>query len=715
MIALDTESTGLDLYHGCRPYFVTTCDEEGTVSHWRWNVDPLTRKVAVDENDLGDINRSIEEADRIVLQNAKFDAGMLEAVGAFTRFPWEKVEDTMIAGHVLASNQPHNLTDMVMQYLGRDIEPFEKTLRKNVLECRRYCQRHLKEWRIASDNLDEMPSAGKEDWKADGWLPLVLANFIDQPINHPWKTCLEEYANVDSPATFKLWIVLEEQLNRRGLWKIYREKMKQLPILCGMEAKALTVNRTELCKLKGVYEAQSNADSETCIGIASSLGYNLQMPRSANNDSLINFVFGPLNLPAVKRSKKTGAPSLDKEVMETYLNTLEESSLGYQFIRALTNKRKKDTSINYLESYERFGLSIDSVDGWFKLHTNIKPVGTATTRLSSERPNSQNVSSKEDDEKHTLRDCFGPMPGREWWTFDAENIELRIPAYVSGERAMIELFERPNDPPYFGSNHLLACHILHPQLFDASLSCTRCGFEINGQASRRDSKFCSCIKKDSKIIDGRIFKLNHKEKYKRSKNGNFAVQFGAIETSGTADRAYGVPGGQAKIQKRLGKIADLNRSKIAFAERNGYVETMPDKNVCPELGYPLLCTRTANGSILPTVPLSYFVQGTSGWWMLKAMIRCQELLDGWNRLLSKPLYFMILTVHDELVFDFPKLGNPKNDWDGNKKCLKLFRTSNLWRAKLIQAEMAKGGDDIGLPTPVTCEWHPESWAKGVGF
>jgi hypothetical protein len=29
--------------------------------------------------------------------------------------------------------------------------------------------------------------------------------------------------------------------------------------------------------------------------------------------------------------------------------------------------------------------------------------------------------------------------------------------------------------------------------------------------------------------------------------------------------------------------------------------------------------------------------------------------------------------------------------------------------------MEKGGEDIGIPTPVSVEWHDVSWAKGVAI
>ena len=39
----------------------------------------------------------------------------------------------------------------------------------------------------------------------------------------------------------------------------------------------------------------------------------------------------------------------------------------------------------------------------------------------------------------------------------------------------------------------------------------------------------------------------------------------------------------------------LNEKCIRFAEKYGYVETMPDRTVDPDRGYPLLCSRSKWG------------------------------------------------------------------------------------------------------------------------
>jgi DNA polymerase I-like protein with 3'-5' exonuclease and polymerase domains len=242
-------------------------------------------------------------------------------------------------------------------------------------------------------------------------------------------------------------------------------------------------------------------------------------------------------------------------------------------------------------------------------------------RLTSNSPNEQNISKKEE---FNLRYAFGPAKGREWWSLDCKNIELRIPAYVAGETAMIELFERPDDPPYYGSNHLLFFDILHPEKF------AKYGKEVK--------------------------KVYASTWYQWTKNGDFAVQYNAQEGSGTADRAYHVEGAHRMINERLTNIKKLSDIQIEIAEERGYVETLPDRSVDSEHGYPLLCTRTKWGGIKSTIPLSYFVQGSAMWVMFRMMVKVQAILDRLNRGISKVVkdgYFIAAQIHDEIVLDFP--------------------------------------------------------------
>ncbi len=666
MISLDTETTGLDLRHGAKPFLVTTCDESMEQTCWEWDVDPITREPEIPGRDLREIRAELNISNQFklapkirVLQNTKFDVKALNCIGEFD-WDWDSTYDTLLAGHLLASNEPHDLTSMALKYLGIDLDAHENRLKKAVKEARNICRTHLKDWRIAKKGLPEMPSAKETVWKNDLWLPRAIwrlePNLLPEAASeYPWATLCREYANSDSAATLLLFKRQKELLQERGLWKIYLWKLKILPIIYDMEDVGVTLNAERMEKLQREYLSESWGAGDKCIRIAATFGYDLHLPKSGNNNSLLEFCFEKLKLPVVSKSPLTGKPSLNKQAMDTYKATLKEDGIQLNFINNLSDKRKRDTAINYIEGYRRFWICEQEYGFEFRLHPSLNPTGTVLLRFSSSNPNEQNISKKEG---FNLRYAFGPTPGREWWSFDYNNLELRIPAFECGEQSMIDIFEKPDEPPYFGSYHLLVFSILHPNKWDHD--------DPDG-----------LLKAKSK----------HAPWYDKIKAGNYSIQYGAVEVSGTADRAYGVLGAQAIVQKRFGKIAELNEFQIEKANRLGYVETIPDKTVDPEKGYPLLCARTKWGGVKPTIPLSAHVQGTAGWVMLVAMTLVDHILTSDEHL--------IMNIHDELVFDFPS------------------NRYNIYKAREIKKLMESVGDRIGIPLTCGMECHPNNWSESA--
>lgn len=678
IIAVDTETTGVDLRHTSRPFFVTIADERGDVSFWEWDVDPETRKVDVPRSDVAEIRRIIDKADLVVMHNSKFDVRALETIGIFV--DWSKIVDTLLAGHLLASNQPHDLTYMVMHYLGVSIKGLEEDLARCTKKARIQAKRL--HWAIAKEDMEGMPSVSggssrdaDKPWRNDTWVPRALAKHNKLSDNHEYWSVLQDYANADSLSTIRLWEAIEGKLKSRKLEKIWKERLKLLPVVYGIETRGLTLSVERMRELQDKFTDTLESTERILHGIARSYNYDLEIPKGNRNDSLQNFIYGKkgLNLDPIAKTE-TGKPSMAAKVLEQYLYILPDRSKHKKFIKCLTDRAKVSTALNYLDSYERFCLTCNYGDAWRVLYSSFNITGTHTLRFTSYNPSSQVISKREG---FNLRYAFGPKPGREWWSIDASNIELRLPAYEAGEEEMIALFERPDDPPYFGSNHLLVSHILHPKEFE------------------------ECVDENGRL-DGRIFKKRYASTlYQWVKNGNFAVQYGAIPESGTADRAYHVAGGQVKVQARFRKIKQLNDRMIAFAEKYGYVETIPDKTVDPERGYPVFCTRTQWGKILPTVPLNYHIQSTAMWWMMKAMNRCHQFFVD-NDLLGS--HYIVAQIHDELIFDFPsgKGGNKEEPW-----------RMNLPIIAEIRRLMMQGGDDIGIPTPVNIEYHKVHWGEGM--
>lgn len=451
IISLDTETTGIDHYHSSKPFFVTVCNEDMGIKYWEWRVDPLTRQPIVPAEDLLEIQAEIAGADEIVMHNAKFDVTALYAIG-IDRFPWHKVRDTLLAGHVLHSSMPHDLTSMAATYLNLDIQPLEDRLRDECVKARRVAKKYPA-WRIAREGDPDMPSAKEKIWKLDTWLPAALALEQSLPENHSWWTVLSNYANADSPVTIQLWLEMRKLIEDRDLLDIYMERLKVLPVAVRMEGYGITANSTNMSQLYDEYKEQADNDGRLCVNIAKTYGYELTMAKGgANNKSMTGFCFGTrepeydedgtpldstylkqwLDLPVVQRSEKTGVPSLDKNVIDEYMVTLPRHGKQFRFINALRNRRKRGTALSYMDAYQRFWLPYGEHNGhvvveplnreqgirrctncgragtelrtpcpknvWYVLHPNLNPTGAGTLRWSSNNPNEQNICVDEETE-----------------------------------------------------------------------------------------------------------------------------------------------------------------------------------------------------------------------------------------------------------------------------------------------------------------------------
>jgi DNA polymerase len=118
-----------------------------------------------------------------------------------------------------------------------------------------------------------------------------------------------------------------------------------------------------------------------------------------------------------------------------------------------------------------------------RVHPSIHPDGARTGRTSSSEPNLQNQPSTESPDPEQaklakmLRDCFVPAPGHVLVEFDYSQLELRVAADLSGDPAMLAIFQRGED------YHLRTAKMLSQTLWGITPE------EVTG-AHRREVKAC---------------------------------------------------------------------------------------------------------------------------------------------------------------------------------------------------------------------------------
>jgi hypothetical protein len=729
-ISLDTETTGKDFAHGAMPFLVTTCSDSGLLRYWEWEVDPLTRRPNIPQADLANIAEYINAAELIYLHNSKFDAWALATVGI--KLPWPKVRDTLIAAHLLASNHSHTLTWCCVEYLGEDIEPYELRVKDVTRRCRDIVKRDMPHWKVADEGVPGLPSvkAGTtrdEDkpWKNDMWLPAALANYMvtngmchEQEIPEEWLSACAKYANADSRYTLIVGLEMERLIQQRGYWKQYLHRLKLPRCACEMEQYGITAIGHNTISAATEYETHIVEANKVLTEIAAEFGHKLVLAKgNALNDNMRDFFYGsteqqcfscgytkrvkhwnreqangysicpkcakrkknPISAPMitstrqnldlpVKLSKTTGNATLNQEAIDEYIQTLDDGA-ALDFMEILADKRLYDTALGFLNAYQRFWVPVTGHPGYYRIHASFNPTATDHLRWSSNSPNMQNVSGESKELSNRM--CFGPLPNREWWRFDFKSIERRIPVYECGEPKMLEVFERPDEGPYWGSLYYLTASVLYPNEF-----WPRAEYPP-------DSEFS--------------FKKCEPRLYKRSKFFDLARQYGCGPVKG--DLLSGVRKSFSLVENEFPLMAALQQQYLDFANRYGYVETLPDRTIDPDRGYPILASRTEDGRVLSTTPFNYHISGTACQVKNLALVGCADMCAWWRGTGFDA--HLVLEVHDELLFDFPRGKSME---------------TNLPRALELKALMEQAGMNLvpSIPTPVSMEYHIDSWENGVG-
>lgn len=163
------------------------------------------------------------------------------------------------------------------------------------------------------------------------------------------------------------------------------------------------------------------------------LGFNPGSPKQ-----LGHFLLEELNLPVVKRNRKTRNPSFDKEAMAVYDELLELRSDQRARDVLVYRGWGKTTSSNY-KPY----LELLYSDG--RLRPNFKQHGTVTGRLSCAKPNLQQIprASANDWNGH-LKDVFITEEGRQGYEFDYSQLEFRLGAAYARETKLLDAFNDPS-------------------------------------------------------------------------------------------------------------------------------------------------------------------------------------------------------------------------------------------------------------------------------
>jgi uracil-DNA glycosylase family 4 len=224
------------------------------------------------------------------------------------------------------------------------------------------------------------------------------------------------------------WIFRQQLLDEPRLKRVFQRIMmpasNELVKVETVGLYTIEANLKKQLRLKEKERDKVEAKMRSYLPVEKRETLNFRSPQQ-----VAQWFFGDLGLSIVKKTKK-GAPSTDEDVMLTLAKQHPAAKLLLRY-RTLETKDIR----TYLRSWD------EKRDARDRVHTNYKLFGTVTGRLSSEKPNLQQVPRES-----SMRTCFGAPEGWAFVEADYSQVELRIAAMLSRDPTLLRIFATGGDP-----------------------------------------------------------------------------------------------------------------------------------------------------------------------------------------------------------------------------------------------------------------------------
>jgi DNA polymerase-1 len=235
-----------------------------------------------------------------------------------------------------------------------------------------------------------------------------------------------DYSGADADMTYRLWRLLEKDLEKQGLTKLFTDvEMPLVPVLLLMERNGVAVDTAVLQELSQRLGAQVAVLEGKIYGEAKH-EFNINSPQQ-----LGKVLFDEMQLPTMRRGKSKY--STEASVMEEL--RLVHPIAGYILeYRQLT--KIKSTYIDALPAL------VNPKTG--RIHTSFNQTRTTTGRLSSSDPNMQNIPIR-GELGGQVRQAFIAPPGSSLLGGDYSQIDLRALAHLSHDENLLTAFRHDAD------------------------------------------------------------------------------------------------------------------------------------------------------------------------------------------------------------------------------------------------------------------------------
>lgn len=253
----------------------------------------------------------------------------------------------------------------------------------------------------------------------------VMTHLLHSEMTNASLVDIRTLTDKSSLVDMRAW--LQEELKKEGLWNLYEEVERPLmSVIRDMEACGITLDTEGLGKLSKELHARVVALSQE-IYTSAGMEFNISSPKQ-----LGEVLYEKLNLGTKIKKTSTGAKSTNAGELE---KIKDEHPIVVQIIEYRELTKLLSTYIDTLPNYVQD-------DG--RIHAHFIQTGAGTGRFSCEDPNLQNLPIKSELGKK-VREAFVAPPGKVLLSCDYAQIDLRAAAMLSGDKHLIEIFEKNID------------------------------------------------------------------------------------------------------------------------------------------------------------------------------------------------------------------------------------------------------------------------------
>jgi len=392
------------------------------------------------------------------------------------------------------------------------------------------------------------------------------------------------YSCEDVYGALFLWEELSSVLKEKRQLELFHDvEMPIVSILAKMEITGICVDDTVLEKLSHEF-LEKLSQLEKDIYTIAGHEFNINSPKQVGQ-----VLFVELGLPHGRKTK-TGY-STDVKVLEKLAG---KHPLPQKMLQFRTLAKLQSTYVEKLAQLK------DSNTG--RIHTSFNQAVTATGRLSSSNPNLQNIPIRTE-EGQRIREAFVPGKGMVFLSADYSQIDLRVLAHYSQDKALGDAFRGGAD--------------IH----------ARTAAEIFGVSSL----------------------LVTPEMRRVAKSINFGIVYGMSSFGLSNQLLISRKEAQRFIDRYFRLYSGVEQFMMTIVEQareSGYVTTLLNRrrNVVE-----IHAKNKTRREFAERMAINTPIQGSAADIIKLAMIGCEKAIES-NGISAK----MLLQIHDELVFELPE-------------------------------------------------------------